>query len=166
MLYKMKKTGTLLEQEKEQFYEVLTTSRNLFDEMYDRQFESFKEIARVPLQELSDDDAKQIYTSLIDGLFTYSKSDYYSYVEGKVKEYLASQAKLKMRKIWEEKTGTKNPKDWSNRYQTPILCMFDDDDRQKFRMYFNVLNSDSPKDEDVKRTIDFIADNANVNMSD
>ena len=164
MLYKMKKTGSLLDQDKEQFYEVLTTSRNLFDEMYDRQFECFKEIVKVPLQELSDDDAKQIYASLIDGLFTYSKSDYYRYVEGKVKEYLASQAKLKMRKIWEEKTGTKNPKDWSNRYQTPILCMFDDDDRQKFRMYFNILNSDSPKDEDVKRTIDFIADNANVNI--
>ena len=42
--------------------------------------------------------------------------------------------------------------------------MFDDDDRQKFRMYFNVLNSDSPKDEDVKRTIDFIADDANANI--
>lgn len=164
MLYKMKKTGTLLEQDKDDFYETLTTSRKLFDEVYDKQFEYFKEIAKVPLQKLSDEDAKQIYALLVDGLFTYSKAEYYSYVEGKIKEYLASQAKMKMRKLWEEKTGTKNPREWSNKYQTPILCMFNDEDRQRIRPYLNILNNDSPKDEDVKRTIDFLTDDASSNI--
>ena len=76
------------------------------------------------LSDLDDADIESLYSGFSSGQFTKSASEYFKYVEKEVSEYLKGQLKKKLRDLWFEKTGTKDPIDWSSRYDTPILCMF------------------------------------------
>ena len=52
-------------------------------------------------------------------------------VEAQVNAYTNAQRSKRLRKLWHDRTETQTPADWSQQYSTPILCMFDDNKRQK-----------------------------------
>jgi len=147
-LYKMKQQGVLAEQDKKVFYDALVKEREAFDNLYGGQFKYFYKVAKPVLQDLTQEDAEELFGRLSDNQFTKARGEYFRYVEEEVKKYAESQARTKLKNLWKEKTGTKSPRDWSSNYRTPILCMFDEKERKKAREVFKTLNSASPtKDE-------------------
>ena len=160
MLYKIQKQTYLADQDKEQFYELLKLYRTMFDDLYLKQFEYFEKIAEIQLKDLNAEDRAQFFAELGAGKFTLAKNEYIDYIAGKVKEFLANQAKGRLKMLWNEKTGTRDPREWSNKYRTPILCMFDDAERRDARKYFGILNAPNPSNDDVEKAIAYI-ENAN-----
>ena len=55
-----------------------------------------------------------------------------------------------------EKTGTKDPYDWSARYDTPILCMLDDDERPEAKEIFTIMMENSPSEISINRAIAYL----------
>ncbi len=155
-LSSMKRNGTIAEQNKEKFYELLVEQREAFDAFYKDQVPYFKADANSLLAELSDNDIAEIYSSLPSGQFTKSKTEYYNYIQSKIEEFIQNQWKKKMQKLWYDKTRTNDPVQWSDMYNTPILCMIDEKKREYSRKMFDIIKSANPSEDDAKAAIEFM----------
>lgn len=156
-LYIMKQTGSLQEQNKQRFLDLLLSQRIAFDRFYADQQTYFKLAVGSFLNDMDDDDVEKLYADIPSGQFTKSSTEYYKYIENTVSQFLQSQAKKKMKDLWLSKTGTKGPDDWSARYDTPILCMFSDDERPTARGIFKIMLESSPSEADINRVIAYLS---------
>lgn len=149
----MKQSGSISEQNKQKFYDLLVTQREGFDSFYKNQLPYFEQDASAFLSELDHEEVAELYTSFPAGQFTKSKSEYYKFIQAEIEKYILSQWKKKLRDLWYEKTHTKSPSDWSDKYETPILCMFDDSERTNARAMFRIVMSSNPVEADAKKAI-------------
>lgn len=156
-LYRMKQSNDLPDQKKQKFYDLLLSQREAFDQFYNNQIATFKLVAASFIGELDDSDITALYSKFPAGQFTKSGTEYFKYVEREVSEYLKGQLKKKIRDLWMEKTGTKDPVDWSARYDTPILCMFDDEARVEAKQIFAIMRDNAPTEVNANRAIQYLA---------
>lgn len=156
MLYGMKSSNDLPDQKKTRFHELLLSQREAFDRFYGDQVGVFKMIAAPFLSGLDDSDIVALYNGIPTGQFTKSSVEYFRYIEQEVSNYQKGQLKKKIKDLWMEKTGTKDPYDWSARYDTPILCMFDDDERVEARKVFAIMRENSPTENDANRALRYL----------
>ena len=72
-------------------------------------------------------------------------------------DYKKNQIKSKLAQIWSDNTGgTKNPRAWSEKYQTPILCLISDDIYSTAKKSFATLNSNNASESEIKAALEFI----------
>lgn len=155
-LYYMKQSGQLQEQYKQQFYDALITQREAFEYFYKDQLPYFKQVADTFVEELDEQDVAGFCSTIPAGQFTKSSTEYYRYIENAVSNYKKSIRKTQLRNLWLEKTGTKDPSDWSDRYDTPILCMFDDTEHGEARTIFATILAYSASDADITKAINYL----------
>ncbi len=155
-LHRMKQTNTLPDQNKEKFYSMLLSQREAFEKFYSDQISYFKSVAEIFIDGIDADDVLKLYQDIPAGQFTKSSTEYMTYVENAVKVFLQNQAKKRLKDLWIEKTGTKDPRDWSARYDTPILCMLDDEERPEAKEIFAIMMENSPSEMAIKRAIEYL----------
>lgn len=137
--------NTIPEMKKKRFLELLQTKKNDFNYLYSHQEEMFRRIAQGWLSELSDEDISELFSTTMDtGVFCDASDKFFKTVEARVNSYIDAQRSKRLGKLWRDKTDTQSPADWSRRYSTPILCMFDDNERQKAREIFTILHKSKP----------------------
>ena len=137
--------NTIPEMKKKRFLELLRERKNDFNYLYGHQEEMFRKIAQSWLSELSDEDVTELFTTyLATGVFCDASDKFFQTVEKQVGAYMDEQRSKRLAKLWREKTGTQSPADWSRQYSTPILCMFDDNERQKAKEVFSILHKSKP----------------------
>jgi hypothetical protein len=120
----IKQSGSISEQNKQRFYDLLVTQRESFDAFYKNQLPYFEQDAGAFLSELDHEEVAELYASLPAGQFTKSKSEYYKFIQSEIDKFILGQWKKKLRDLWKEKTSTKTPADWSEKLETPILCKY------------------------------------------
>ncbi|WP_373241162.1 hypothetical protein [Mediterraneibacter gnavus] len=155
-LHRIKQTNTLSDQNKEKFYSLLVSQREAFDKFYSDQIPYFRTVAAIFIDEMDTDDVLKLYQDIPTGQFTKSSTEYMTYVENAVKVFLQNQAKKRLKDLWLEKTGTKDPRDWSARYDTPILCMLEDEDRPEAKEVFAIMVENSPSERSITRAIEYL----------
>ena len=156
-LCRMKVSSDLPDQRKQRFLDLLISQREAFDAFYNDQISTFQIVASSFIGDLDDVDVASLYSSFPSGQFTKSSSEYFKYVEKEIAEFLRNQLKKRIRDLWHNKTGTKDPEDWSSRYDTPILCMFDGDERVEARQIFGIMRSSSPSEADANRVLRYLS---------
>ena len=150
----LKQVGSISEQNKQKFYDLLLTQRESFDVFYKNQVPYFEQDASAFLGELDHSEIAELYSSFPTGQFTKSKSEYYKFIQAEIEKFVQGQWKKKVRDLWYEKTHTQTPYAWSEKYETPILCMFDDTERTNARAMLRIINSSSnPSESDAKKAI-------------
>lgn len=153
----MKQTDSLPEQSKQKFYELLIEQKEKFDEFYKNQIKYFKIDAESFLSELSDDEIMEFYNKSIPlNQFTKTRSEYYTFIRDQINSFTQNQLKKKLQNLWFEKTHTKSPKDWSNHYGIPILCLFDDEERTNMKKLFEIIMSNDPSENEAEATYNYI----------
>lgn len=140
----------------EQFYNALITQREAFEHFYKDQLPYFKQVAGTFVEELDEQDVAGFCNTLPAGQFTKSSTEYYQYIENAVSNYKKSIRRTQLKNLWLEKTGTKDPSDWSDRYDTPILCMFDDTERGEARTIFATILAYAASDADITKAINYL----------
>lgn len=155
-LYYIKQSGQLQEQYKKDFCDELAEHREDFDQFYKEQLPLFKKAASSFVSELSEQEIAEFRSAIPTGQFTKSSTEYYQFIEKEVEDFRKKQKKSKLTALWKEKTGTKDPAEWSERYETPILCMFDDTQRSEARNMFAVITGFSAPDSDITKAIAFL----------
>lgn len=155
-LYYMKQSGLLLEQNKQKFYDALLTQRENFDKFYTGQLSYFEQIAAVFLDGVEGQDIGEFFNDIPTGQFTKSAVDYDRYLEDAIEKYKKSLKKALLKNLWRDKTGTKDPADWSERYETPILCMFDDVERGEAKRMFEIMMAYSASDADIAKAVSYV----------
>lgn len=152
----IKKTGTISDQNKQRFYDLLRVHREDFDAFYKDQLPYFEKDAQSFLTDVDKTDVEIIFNNISAGQFTKSKTDYYNYIQQEIKKYLQSQKKIRMLDLWLKNTGSKNPVDWSDKYNTPILCMVPVDKQDYARKMFDIIKSANPSEDDVDKAIAYM----------
>ncbi|MGN1165561.1 MAG: hypothetical protein ACI4S2_03920 [Lachnospiraceae bacterium] len=155
-LHRMKQTNALADQNKEKFYSLLVSQREAFDKFYSEQIPYFRTVAEIFIDGMDTDDILKLYQDIPAGQFTKSSTEYMTYIENAVKVFLQNQAKKRLKDLWVEKTGTKDPRDWSARYDTPILCMLDDEERPEAKEIFTIMLENSPSEMSINRAIAYL----------
>lgn len=155
-LHRMKQTNALSDQNKEKFYSLLVSQREAFGKFYSDQIPYFRTVAEIFIDGMNTDDVVKLYQDIPAGQFTKSSTEYMTYVENAVRVFLQNQAKKRLKDLWVEKTGTKDPCDWSARYDTPILCMLDDEERPEAKEIFAIMMENSPSEISITRAIAYL----------
>lgn len=137
--------NTIPEMKKKRFLQLLQEKKNDFNSLYNHQEEMFKRIAQGWLSELTNEDIHELFETYMDtGVFCDTSEKFFQTVEQRVNAYIDAQRSMRLSKLWHDKTGATTPADWSRKYSTPILCMFDDNERQKAKEVFTILHKRKP----------------------
>ena len=155
-LYYVKQSGQIQEQYKEKFYNELVAQRENFDKFYKDQLIYFKQAVEMFIDELEEQDVVEFYKTIPAGQFTKSGTEYYQYIESTVNDYKKNLKKSRLKSLWLEKTGTKDPAEWSERYYTPILCMFDDSERKEAKAVFDTILAYAAPDSNINKAISYL----------
>lgn len=109
------------------------------------------------LEGFSKAECEEIKNSITVNMFLLSTTQSNSTVKVAAETYKKNQVKAQLFKLWREKTaGTKNPRDWSAKYQTPILCLMDDSIYSESKKTFATLNSSTASESEIKSALTFI----------
>lgn len=108
------------------------------------------------LEGLSESDRNKIRSKVEKGLILKPKSYANEKVKQGAEEYRRGQLKEQLKDLWKEKTGTRDPRDWSLRYQTPVLVCVGMDEYDEAARVFSLLEHRDGRDADLKKAIDFL----------
>ncbi len=125
--------------------ELLNNDRRVFGEVYEAY-----------LEDLSTDDIAVVKTNIETGLFELSKTVCNGKVKEAVEEFRKNQLKSQLFRLWKDKTGTKNPSEWSRRYRTPILCLVSEAEFERAKKAFDTLNRNWGTDSEIKSALAFL----------
>lgn len=156
ILHTVKKTGTLLDSQKQKFYDLLSVNAEAFRRFYNDQVSLFKRVCSYYIDEFSEEEIKELYQTIPAGTFTYEKSDYINLVDGKVKDYKSTLGNQKLKKMWQDKTGTASPRAWSKDHRMPILCLISDKELQTARAAFGTINKSHPDSTSIDKAIAYL----------
>ncbi len=125
--------------------ELLNNDRRVFAEVYEPY-----------LEDLSDNDIADVKSKLQTCLFELPKTDCNVKVKEAAEEFRKNQLKSQLFRLWKEKTGTKNPREWSSRYRTPILCCVAEAEYEKAKKAFETLNRNWGLESEIKSALAFL----------
>lgn len=126
-------------------------------EVLDRPLAVFMDVYAPYLEGFSDVECEEIKNSITVEMFTTSSTASNATVKKAADDYRKNQVKSQLYKLWSDKTeGSKNPRAWSEKYRTPILCCIKADQYAEAKKAFSTLNSSTQSEADIKEALAFI----------
>ncbi len=125
--------------------DVVSNSGAIFNELYAPYLEGF-----------SDAECEEVKNSITTEMFDLSASQSNSIVSKAAENYKKNQLKTQMNSIWNEKTGSKNPRDWSIKHEMPILACVPVDCYEEAKAAFGILNSSMQSEAEIKTVLQFL----------
>ena len=156
-LYQIKKNGFVYEADKEKFLKCVINQSKEFREFCENQLSLLKKICSFNLDGLNDDDVSEIASRYLNGVFTCENSDFQTKLDDGVKAYKANMAKYKLLAMWKEKTDTETPRDWSDKYLVPILCMIPAAEQNITRTVFDTINGQAIGKDKIDDAIEYLS---------
>lgn len=156
MLHTMKQSGTLLDSQKQKFLDLLSVNGKAFNQFYNNQVDLFKMVCDFYLDGFTDEEVRGLYQTIPAGTFTMDKATYTNTVDMKVKEYRSSLGNEQLKKLWNEKTKSTSPRDWSRKHLMPILCLIPDNEVQQAKIAFGTLNKNHPDGTAIEKAKEYL----------
>ncbi len=109
------------------------------------------------LEGFTDAECEEIKNSITSEMFTISSTASNAIVKKAAEDYRKNQVKSQLYKLWSDKSGgSKNPRVWSEKYRTPILCCVNASLYAEAKKAFATLNSSTQSEADIKEALAFI----------
>lgn len=156
MLLKICKQEDILPEQLKAFHTELVAHGAEIRELLNNDRGAFAEVYGPYLEDLSDSDIADVKSKLQTGLFELPKTDCNVKVKEAAEEFRKNQLKSQLFRLWKDKAGTKNPREWSSRYRTPILCCVSEAEYDKAKKAFETLNRNWGMDSEIKSAIAFL----------
>jgi hypothetical protein len=126
--------------------EVLDNPLAVFMDIYAPYLEGFTEI-----------ECEEIKNSITSEMFTASSTASNATVKKAADDYKKNQVKSQLNELWSDKTErSKNPRVWSEKYRTPILCCIKATQYAEAKKAFGTLNSNTQSESDIKEALSFL----------
>jgi len=142
-----------------EFYDILVKHGDSIVDFFRSDKEAFAKVCAFQLQGLSELEIAEIYKNIPNNCFVMNKQDYLLKIDQIVTCYKSNLAKMQLRSLWKEKTGTDSPYQWATQYQTPILACVPIDKWNDYKRAFNAVNLKNPEDSEVKFALEFLTAN-------
>lgn len=158
LLKELKTIGQLLPSKQNDFYTQLSINKAEFKSFFENQKELFGTICAFSLEGLGSGEVDAIFRGINpqQNAFIMSKADYVNLVDGLVFDYKKNQKKEQLKKLWRERTGTESPREWSEKFKTPILCMIPTNELPKAKKAFNCFGSSMVSDTDIQDALTYL----------
>ena len=140
----------------QEFVRLLEDSKEEITKLLEEEEAVFAKAYAPYLEGLSESDRNKIRGKVEKGLFLKPKSYANEKVKQGAEEYRRGQLKEQLKDVWKEKTGTLGPRDWSERYRTPVLVCVGLDEYDEAARVFSLLEHRDGKDADLKKAIAFL----------
>lgn len=138
------------------FIDGIKSNRGQIQFLIDNEMQLFKEIYAPYLEGLNDNDIGEVKSKLPNGMFALQDTACNEKVKVTTEGFRQNQLKTKMFNLWRDKTNTKNPREWSSLYRTPILCCVPESNFSNAKKAFDVLNRSWATDREIKDTIIYL----------
>lgn len=126
--------------------DLLGNTLGLFTELYAPYLEGFSLV-----------ECEEIKNSITVDMFVLSATQSNATVKKAAEDYKKNQIKAKLAQVWSDNTsGTKNPRAWSEKYETPILCLIPDDIYGAAKKAFATINSNTASEAENQAALEFI----------
>jgi len=155
-LLKICKQADILPEQLIAFHTELVSHGAEIRELLNNDRRVFAEVYKPYLEDLSDNDIADVKSKLQTGLFELPKTDCNVKVKEAAEEFRKNQLKSQLFRLWKDKAGTKNPREWSSRYRTPILCCVAEAEYEKAKKAFETLNRNWGTDSEIKSALAFL----------
>jgi len=155
-LLKVCKQEEILHEQLKVFHTELVTHSAEIRELLNNDRRVFAEVYDAYLEDLSDNDIDVVKTNVGTGLFELPKTNCNVKVKEAAEEFRKNQLKTQLFRLWKEKTGTKNPREWSSHYRTPILCCISSAEFEQAKKTFDTLNRNWSRDSEIKSALAFL----------
>jgi hypothetical protein len=155
-LLKICKQEDILPEQLKAFHTELVAHGAEIRELLNNDRRTFAEVYKPYLEDLSDNDIVDVKSKLQTGLFELPKTGCNVKVKEAAEELRKNQLKSQLFRLWKDKAGTKNPREWSNHYRTPILCCVSEAEYEKAKKSFETLNRNRGTDSEIKAAIAFL----------
>jgi len=142
-----------------EFYDILVKHGHRIVDFLNSEKEAFKKACAFQLRGLSDQEIAEIWKSIPNNCFVMNKQDYFYKIDQIINEYKSNLAKVQLRSLWKEKTGTDNPYQWATHYQTPLLACVPVGKWSDYKRAFIAINYKNPEDSEVKYALEFLTAN-------
>lgn len=155
-LLKIYQQSDMLPDQLKAFHSELTAHSVEIRDLFNNDNRVFAEVYAPYLDGLSDSDISEVKSKLPTGMFELPKTDCNAKVKTAAEEFRKNQLKTQLFSLWKEKTGTKNPHEWSSHYRTPILCCVSENEFGVAKKAFDTLNRNWSTDAEIKDAIAFL----------
>ncbi len=155
-LLKIMNREDMLPEMMKEFLSELITRRNEICEILSNKLAVFEELYGVYLDGFSVTEKEEIQNSINKELFTATATASNQTVKQAAETYRRNQIKTQLFNKWKDLTGTKNPREWSSRYGTPIMCLVDAATYGEAKLAFTTLNSSYQTDSDIHKALEFL----------
>lgn len=126
-------------------------------EILDNPLAVFIDIYEPYLKGLSEAEREEIKNSITTEMFTASATASNAAVKKAAEDYKKNQLKSQLYKLWSDRTGgSKNPRMWSEKNRTPILCCLKPVQYDDAKKAFATLNSSTQSESDIKEALAFL----------
>ena len=132
--------------------------------LLDNERELFAAVYAPYLEGLGDEDQEEIRSKLSLGMFALSATECNGLVKAQAEDFRKKQLKTQLFLLWQEKTGTKTPLDWSKHYRTPILSCVPDEEYERARNAFAILNRNLGAEHEVQDGLEYLQRTALFNL--
>jgi len=149
-------SGELQYDKRKAFLTELTTNANNFDEFFTSKIDVFKNLYSFHLTGFSDSEVNALYSKLSVNAFTADKSDCEKNVAALAEKIRSEQEKYKLHQLWEEKTVSKTPRQWSIKNKTPVLSLVPENLQSDARRVFGTINRNNPEEKEVKFALEYL----------
>jgi len=143
-----------------EFHNCLTTHGEAIVDFLKSDKDVFAKACAFQLQSLSEQEISEVYKGIPNDCFVLNKQNYLLKIQQLVDDYKSSLAKLQLRKLWKEKTGTEYPYAWSTTYKTPLLACVPSSKWNEYKRAFGAINRQNPEDSEVKFALEFLGTNS------
>ena len=115
----------------------------------------FIKVYQSHIEGLDDSDISQVVSSLEKKMFLKSKNECYSLVANEAKKVLRNQVWNQLKNAWKSKTGTSDPKAWSEKFDIPIKCLVDSDKYSEAISAFEAILQPGKTESEMKEALEF-----------
>lgn len=150
IVYNIKKTNEIKETDKKLFAENLELKADSLIEYYSELKEMFMRVNKSYIGELSIIDCDKLYSMVGNNVYSSSAENYFELIREYVKNIKASNGKELVKQLWEVKTNSNSPNEWSETHQMPIECVFEDNDYNDGKMIIDIFNKADLSDTDIE----------------
>jgi len=142
-----------------EFHKILSTHGDAIVTFIKSDRAAFTDACAFQLQGLAEQEISEIYKNIPNGCFLFDKQTYLQKIQQLVDGYKSNLAKLQLRNMWKDNTGTEYPYYWSSKYKTPLLSCVPSRKWNDFKRVFSAINRQNPEDSDVRFALEFLIAN-------
>ncbi len=161
LMLKIYKNEDILPDQMRSYVDELAIHSEAIKDYFSNEKTVFGEIYADYLEDFTADDIAQLKVTDLVGIFKKSKTEGNAIVKAIADEYRKNQKKTQMFVLWKDKTGSRNPSDWSNRHRTPILELVPRNEYDEAKKTFETLNRTTSTDSEIDKALLYLQ-NTNI----